>query len=315
LILVTGGAGFIGSNLVRQLAEYDKSILIIDDFNNYYPTKFKEENVSPFRQKKNITIVKGDISDHETIDTLFAQYKFDAVIHLAARAGVRPSIENPLLYEEVNIRGTLLILEAMRQHDCHKFYFASSSSVYGNQKKVPFSESDSVDTPISPYAATKKACELFAYTYHHLYGFTSVGYRFFTVYGEHGRPDMAPYLFTERILKDVPIKKFGDGTTERDYTYVGDIVSGIILSMEKDFGYEIFNLGNHQSVSLNNLISVIEFITGKKAVIEQHPIQPGDVERTFADTRKAIKMIGYSPSTTIEKGMDRFITWYKQSRL
>jgi UDP-glucuronate 4-epimerase len=314
LILVTGGAGFIGSHLVDKLVTSGQKVIIFDDFNDYYPSQFKEKNIAHHNANPNVVIMHGDITDTKALGKVFTDYSIQKVVHLAARAGVRPSIDNPKLYESVNIAGTLNILETMRKVGCKLFYFASSSSVYGNQKKVPFSETDSVDRPISPYAATKKACELLAYTYHHLYGFSAVGFRFFTVYGERGRPDMAPYLFTERILKGSPIKKFGDGSTERDYTYVGDIVDGVYQAFEKKLGYEIFNLGNHRTVTLNELIETIETSAGRKAVIEQHPLQPGDVTKTFADTQKASKLLGYDPSTTIEEGINRFVVWYKENR-
>jgi UDP-glucuronate 4-epimerase len=315
LILITGGAGFIGSHMVDRLVKNGKRVVIFDDFNDYYPTQFKENNIAPHRNDPNVSVVRGDITDQATVDKVFADYDIVQVVHLAARAGVRPSIEDPRLYASVNITGTLNILEAMRSSGCRAFYFASSSSVYGNQKKVPFKESDRVDMPISPYAATKKTCELLAYTYHHLYEFSCVGFRFFTVYGERGRPDMAPYLFTERILKGQPIKKFGDGTTERDYTYVEDIINGIESAIEKSFDYEIFNLGNHQTVSLNELIETIEDVAKRKAIIEQHPLQPGDVAVTFADTHKAAKLLGYAPSTTIEDGIGRFVPWFRANRM
>lgn len=315
MILVTGGAGFIGSHLVERLVNEDREVVIIDDFNDYYPVAYKRENAALFADLRQVTVVEGDISQQSVVDTLFKKYPIQQVVHLAARAGVRNSLTDPLLYERVNVQGTLHILEAMRRHDVSDFFYASSSSVYGNQVKVPFSETDPVDHPISPYAATKKACELFAYTYHHVCGIRAVGFRFFTVYGERGRPDMAPALFVEAILRDRPIRKYGDGTSRRDYTYVGDIIDGIFKSLDKGLAYEVFNLGNSQTVSLNDFIATIEAITGKHARIESHPMPATDVFTTYADISKAKQLLGYSPKTSIREGLERYVAWYQQHRL
>lgn len=315
MILLTGGAGFIGSHLADKLVAQGREIIILDDFNDYYSPEFKRQNIAELKANPLVKIIEGDISNTSLVEQIFKDHEIDKIIHMAARAGVRPSIENPLLYEQVNIGGTLNLLEAMRQFGCRDIYFASSSSVYGNRETFPFSETDSVDQPISPYAASKKAGELFAYTYHHLYDLNCVGFRFFTVYGERGRPDMAPYLFTHKVLAGEPIKKFGDGTTRRDYTYVDDIVSGILSVIDRKFGYEIFNLGNNQTVTLNELIETIEKHCGKKAIIDQYPKQPGDVDLTYADLTKSKKLLGYDPKTTIDEGISKFVAWFKKNRL
>lgn len=310
-ILLTGGAGFIGSQVLDELLKRGARVIVIDDFNNYYNIKFKENNLKSARKNKNCEIVKGDITNFELLKKYFQQCKFDLVIHIAARAGVRPSIQNPLLYQKVNVEGTNNLLELCRQYGVKKFMFASSSSVYGNQKKIPFSETDPVNEPISPYAATKRAGELLIYTYHHLFGIDAVILRFFTVYGERGRPDMAPYVFTEKILRGKPIQKFGSGSTKRDYTYIFDIVGGVIRAIEKDLRFEIINLGNNCPITLNEFISEIEKTIGKKAIIENLPAQPGDAEQTYADVAKAKKLLGWEPKTSFRGGIKKFIDWYK----
>lgn len=313
-ILLTGGAGFIGSHTLDALVELGYRVAVIDDFNDYYNPIFKAQNVAVYLNNPNVTVYRGSITDIPFLTAIFSTEKIDAVIHLAARAGVRPSIANPKLYTEVNVGGTENLLELCKENGIKKFIFASSSSVYGNQRKVPFSETDEI-RPISPYAETKKSVELMAYSYHLLYGINCIGLRFFTVYGERGRPDMAPYLFTEKILKGQEIQKFGDGSSKRDYTYIADIVSGILMCLEADLKYEIINLGNNNPVSLNDFIALVEKLTGKKAKIKSMPMQEGDVPLTYADIIKAHKLLGWKPTTTLTKGMERFITWFKKERL
>ena len=314
-ILVTGVAGFIGSNTAKKLLDQGERVIGIDNLNDYYNQNWKKENLELLKQNPNFIFHQVDIRDLEALQAIAREEKIDAIIHLAARAGVRPSIANPILYEEVNVRGTVNMLEIAKEFEIKQFVFASSSSVYGNQKKVPFSETDSVDHPISPYAATKKAAELIAYTYSHLYGINTIGLRFFTVYGPAGRPDMAPYLFTEAILNDKAISKFGDGSSRRDYTYIDDIVSGVIAALDLNRPYEIINLGNNTPVSLNEFIETLEKITGKSMKINQMGMQPGDVDQTYADISKAQKLLGYDPQTSFEDGLSKFVEWYKEKRL
>ena len=309
-ILVTGGAGFIGSHTVDALLGRGDSVVCVDNLNDYYPPAIKKSNISVFLGNKKFKFYKNDITDYGAMAKIFKKEAFDAVCHLAARAGVRPSIENPFIYEEVNIRGSLNLLELARLNGIGNFVLASSSSVYGNSRKIPFSETDNVDNPISPYAATKKAVELLAHNYFHLYGLNCTCLRFFTVYGPSGRPDMAPFLFTDAIYRGREIKKFGDGTSKRDYTYVSDIVKGVAAALDKKLGYEVINLGNNSPVELNKFIAVIEGVLGKKALIKQLPKQPGDVDVTYADIAKAKKLLGYSPVVTVEDGMKKFIAWY-----
>ncbi len=310
-ILLTGGAGFIGSHVLDELLKRGAGVVVIDDFNDFYNPEFKEQNLAG----RKCDLRRGDITDFKFLEKIFETEKFDCVVHMAARAGVRPSIANPLLYQKVNVGGTANLLELCRINSIKKFVFASSSSVYGNQEKIPFSESDSVEEPISPYAATKHAAEVLVHTYHHLFGIKSTILRFFTVYGERGRPDMAPYLFTGKILRGEPIQKFGDGSTKRDYTYISDIVDGVIKAIEKDLEFEIINLGNNNPISLNEFISTIEELTGKKAVIENSPVQTGDVNQTCADISKAKILLDWQPKTSFKDGMRRFIDWYKANRL
>lgn len=309
-ILVTGGAGFIGSHTVKALLDRGDKVICVDNFNDYYDPDVKKENIRPFLNNGKFKLYKSDITIFNAMRNIFKKEKPDKICHLAARAGVRASIENPFIYQQVNAGGTLNLLELSRKYGVKNFVFASSSSVYGNNKKTPFSEKHSVDNPISPYAATKKAAELMAYTYHRLYKMNCTALRFFTVYGPAGRPDMAPYMFTDAVYRGRPIKKFGDGTSKRDYTYISDIVSGVLAAVDRELGYEIINLGNNKPVRLNYFISIIEKILGRKAVIKQFPKQPGDVDITYADISKAKKLLGYSPEVKIEQGMEKFISWY-----
>ena len=315
-ILVTGAAGFIGSHTAKFLCERGDSVVGIDCINDYYSPKVKKHNISELEKNypDNFLFYTGDILDQKFLENFFSENKFDKVCHLAARAGVRPSIEDPFLYEEVNVRGTLNMLEQAKRNTIKNFVYASSSSVYGECTQIPFSEDLKLDHPISPYAASKKANENYAYTYSHLYTLPTIGLRFFTVYGPSGRPDMAPFLFSKWIDEGTPLKKFGDGTTKRDYTYIDDIVSGVVASLDyqhdKKTPFEIFNLGNNTPVDLNTFISLVEKFVGKKTNINQLPMQPGDVPLTCADTSYAQKKLGYSPKTSFEEGMKKFVDWY-----
>lgn len=311
-ILVTGGAGFIGSHLIKKLLEENFSAVCVDNFNNYYNPEIKEENVSRFINNSNFKLYREDIRNFEALDKIFEKERFDKVVHLAAMAGVRNSIRYPALYSEVNIQGTINLLELAGKYKIKNFIFASSSSVYGGNTKIPFSESDQVNHPISPYAATKKAGELICHTYHHLYHLNIICLRFFTVYGPSGRPDMAPYKFTRKILAGEEISMFGDGSSQRNYTYIDDITEGIYSALNKDFGYEIINLGGSQLISLKNFISLIESISGRKAKIKQVGEQSGDMPITSADISKAKRLLDYCPKTDIKKGMNIFIDWFKK---
>jgi UDP-glucuronate 4-epimerase len=313
--LVTGSAGFIGSHVSEALLAQGEMVIGLDNLNDYYSPAWKKNNLKEALKSPNYTFIEADILNIDELKVLFNKYPITKIIHLAARAGVRPSIEQPILYEKVNVQGTLNLLELAREYAVANFIFASSSSVYGNQKKVPFSEKDRVDEPISPYAATKKAGELHCYTYHHLYKVPITCLRFFTVYGERGRPDMAPYLFSQAILQGQPINKYGNGETSRDYTYIKDIVTGILSAYSKPKPYRILNLGNEKPVSLNNFIATIEKITGKKAKIILTPSQPGDVDQTWADINQAKKELNYLPNYPLEEGLKRMILWLSRERL
>ena len=315
--LITGGAGFIGSHLADYLLKTDNRVVVIDNFNDYYNPTIKENNVKSNLDNPNYKLERIDIRDAENVKRVFKENSIDTVIHLAAMAGVRPSIENPVLYQEVNCMGSQNILEAMKENNIKNIVFASSSSVYGNTKQVPFKEEYVVDYAISPYAATKKANEVMAHVYHKLYNFNVIMLRFFTVYGERQRPDLAINKFTRLILDDKEIPVFGDGSTSRDYTYVGDIIDGISKSIkyveDNENVYEILNLGESEPITLSDMIKTIEEVTGKTAKINRLPMQPGDVDRTFADISKAKSLIGYNPKTSFKEGITRFVEWYKNS--
>lgn len=310
-ILITGGAGFIGSHLVDRLLERGREVVCLDDFNDSYDPAVKRRNISPVLGNPLFTLVEGDIRDKDLLQGLCREHRFGTIVHLAARAGVRESLKDPLLYEEVNCLGTLNLLECARRHGIRHFVFGSSSSIYGANAKVPFSEEDKVDRPISPYAATKRSCELLCYTYHHLCGLNVTALRFFTVYGPRQRPEMAIYRFTRRILSGEPIELYGDGTSRRDYTYIDDILDGLLKAIDRPFPFEIFNLGESQTVELAGLIRIIEEATGKRAVIKRLPPQPGDTPVTYADIGKAKAMLGYSPRVGIEEGIGKFVEWYR----
>ena len=316
--LITGGAGFIGSSLADKLLENNCKVLVIDNFCNFYDPKIKEENIKEALLKPNYKLYRGDIRDLELLDKIFSENKIDAVIHLAAMAGVRPSIEDPILYQEVNCMGTQNLLETMKRYNVLNLVMASSSSVYGNNKTVPFKETDIVDFAISPYAATKKANEVMTHVYHKLFNFNVIMLRFFTVYGPRQRPDLAINKFTQLMLNNEKIPMFGDGLTSRDYTYIDDIVFGIEKSIqyteENKNVYEIINLGNSSPITLLSMINIIGRVVGINPQIEKLPMQPGDVERTYADISKAKKLLGYNPKTSFEKGIENFVIWYKNSK-
>ena len=336
--LVTGGAGFIGSHLVEKLLKNGNKVINIDNFNEFYNYNIKVKNVLDSTGKiqknddgeikvnelqdlkklvdsENYILEIVDITNMEILEEVFQRNEIDTVIHLAAMAGVRPSIEKPLLYEKVNIRGTMNILELINKYNIKKFICASSSSVYGNNEKVPFSEKDNVDRAISPYAATKKSCEIIGHSYHHLYDIDTIMLRFFTVYGPRQRPDLAIHKFTKAIIEEKEIPFYGDGTTQRDYTYIDDIIDGVLKSiiyLEKNKNiYEIINLGESETISLRKMVKTLENEIGKKAVLKKLSMQSGDVNRTFADISKAKELIGYDPKTKFEEGIKKFVNWYR----
>ncbi len=309
-ILITGGAGFIGSTLADRLLSKGNKIIVLDNFNDYYDVNIKEQNITNNLKNKNYKLFRGDICDRELTDRIFNENEIDIVLHFAARAGVRPSLEDPLEYVRSNIEGTVNILEKIKKYGVKKIIFASSSSVYGNCKADKFSEDLKVTEPISPYAATKLACEQILYTYSKLYEINTVCLRFFTVYGPKQRPDLAIRKFIELIEQDKPIPVYGDGTTMRDYTFIEDIVGGICAAMDYDKTlYEIINLGGGSPVTLNEMISTIEDVLGKKAQINRLPLQQGDVIKTVSDITKAQKLLGYKPKTNLKEGIRKFIEW------
>lgn len=314
-ILVTGGAGFIGSHTVeRLLGEEAGEVAVLDSFNDYYNPAIKRNNLRGFADR--VRLFEGELTDATFVAHVMDEFKPDAVIHLAARAGVRPSIEQPELYIDVNIKGTFHLLEGARRNGARRFVFASSSSVYGVNKKVPFSEEDPILQTISPYAMTKMAGEQMCSNYSALYGLRTVCLRFFTVYGPRQRPDLAISKFTRRIEDGLPIDKYGAGHTARDYTFISDIVDGIMGAFRYEEGplCDIFNLGGSQTVTLNDMIATIEEAVGKKAVINELPEQPGDVPLTSADVSKAARLLGFKPSTTIRQGVPRFVEWFRRMR-
>lgn len=316
--IITGGAGFIGSTLSEKLLKQGNKVIVIDNFCDFYNPKIKENNVKELLKNEKFKLYKADIRDRQAVRKIFDENKIDVVMHLAAMAGVRPSIENPVLYQDVNCLGTQNILEEMKLHNVKNGVFASSSSVYGNCKKVPFRENMIVDFAISPYAATKKANEVMAHVYHKLYNMNIIMLRFFTVYGPKQRPDLAINKFTRLMLENQEIPMFGDGTTSRDYTYVDDIVNGIIKScgytMNNKEVYEILNIGNFSPTSLKEMINTIAKTLNVKPKIKQLPMQPGDVDRTYADISKAKELLGYEPKTSFEEGIKKFVDWYKENK-
>lgn len=309
-ILVTGGAGFIGSHVVQALQQ-DHEVVIIDDLNDYYDPAYKQANLDLLSP---LAFYHIDVINEPALREVFEAHQFDTIVHLAARAGVRPSIESPQLYAHVNLLGTTLLAQLAAEYNVPHFVFGSTSAVYGNNSAIPFSEDQPVMEPISPYAASKRGAELMLYTYHELYKTKTTILRFFTVYGERGRPDMAPYLFTKAILNGETIRKFGDGHTSRDYTYIADIVQGVVAAVNTPQEYEIVNLGNHTPVTLNEFISTIEQACDKQAIIEEVEEQPGDVQHTYANIEKAKSLFNFEPTTSLAEGMEKFVTWFKTNR-
>jgi UDP-glucuronate 4-epimerase len=308
-ILVTGAAGFIGAHTAQALRAQGHRVIGVDNFNPYYDVRLKRDRVKALIP--DVRIFEADIADRKALAKSLAKTKIDQICHLAAQAGVRYSLSHPYVYESSNNLGTLNLLEFARERGIKSFVFASSSSVYGAQKKTPFSVTDPVDTPISLYAATKRATELTAHVYHHLYGIHCTGLRFFTVYGPWGRPDMAFFSFTKAILEGKPIDVFNRGRMRRDFTYVTDIVAGVLSALDHNYPYEIFNLGNSQTVSLGRFISAIESALGKKAIRRMRPMQPGDVPATWADIKKSTRLLGFRPTTDIQTGIRHFTDWYR----
>lgn len=308
-VLVTGAAGFIGSNLSEALVKRGDQVVGIDSFDPYYDRAVKERNIRGVAGAPNFNFVEMDLRDKGSVKAML-QEGFDVIVHLAGRGGVRRSIAEPEAYVELNYLATLRLLEAMKETSLKKIVFASTSSIYGDRSNVPFREDEKADWPISPYSATKKACEAMLYTYHHLYGFDVYALRFFTVYGPKQRPDMAIYKLVSSIINEEVFERYGDGRTERDYTYVDDIVAGVINAAERARGYEIINIGGSNTVKLQRLITLAEEITGKKALIVEKPVPEGDVYRTYADVSKAAELIGFSPKVRIEKGLEKFVKWF-----
>jgi len=315
VVLVTGGAGFIGSYVADKLLSRGDKVVIIDEMNDYYSVKLKRLNLKELSEKygEMLTIYEGDICEKGLVTNIFDKEKITHVCHLAARAGVRPSIVDPFIYVHSNIEGTTRLLDCARESNCVNFVYASSSSVYGSSPNEILREEDVVDKPVSPYAATKKTCELLAYTYHHLYALDCTGLRFFTVYGPRGRPDMAPFKFIDRVSTETPIQQYGDGTTSRDYTYITDIVDGVVAAIDRPLGYEVINLGNGRPFQLKSFINLVEACVGKHAIIETLPQQPGDVEHTCACIDKAQRLLDYNPKVSFEEGILRTTEWYLQA--
>lgn len=311
--IVTGGAGFIGSHLVdRQLSDGEE-VIAIDNFDPFYPESQKRQNLEQASRSPRFRLIEADIRDGDAMSRILDEIRPDVIVHLAARAGVRPSIMDPSGYVAVNVAGTTNLLQAAcRVSPMPRFIYASSSSVYGDRPDSPFRESDSVDHPISPYAATKKACELLAYTFHHLHGLNVTGLRLFTAFGPRNRPDLAIAKFANLIERQQPIPMFGDGSTRRDYTYVGDIVDGIVRAIDNCQGHHLYNLGHSEPIALKEMISALGEALGKTPIVERHPLQPGDVQQTYADISLARHELGYEPSTPFREGLARFVAWKRE---
>jgi UDP-glucuronate 4-epimerase len=313
-VLVTGGAGFIGSHVCERLLDDGHRVWAFDDLNDFYDPGLKRRNLREIQDLgQPFEFVHGDLCDASALVELFASVRFDQVIHLAARAGVRPSLEQPALYQRVNVEGTVNVLEAARRSAVKKITIASSSSVYGVNAKVPFNESDPIFSAVSPYAASKLACEALGHTWHHVYGMDVAMLRFFTVYGPRQRPDLAIHKFTRLIDAGRPIPVFGDGSTARDHTHISDILEGVMACTRREFGFEIFNLGESRTVKLSELIALIESALGKPAVIDRQPLQPGDVPLTFSDISKARATLGYEPRMRVEDGIPLFVDWFRKN--
>lgn len=313
-ILVTGGAGFIGSHLCEKLLKMNHHVICFDDFDDFYAPSLKRKNIEKCLKTRKFELIEGDLRDKSKLEETFKKHNIDRIVHLAARAGVRPSIIDPLLYADVNIIGTLNLLELCKEYTIDQFIFASSSSVYGLNTKIPFNEDDCISKPISPYASSKISCEHFCYTYNNLYNIPITCLRFFTVYGPRQRPEMAIHKFTRLIDEGKIVELYGDGTSKRDYTYIDDIIEGICTSLDKKVAFEIINLGNSETVELNYLISLIENELGKKAKIKHLSNQSGDVPITYADISKAKRVLNYNPQTKIEDGIKSFVKWYTKAR-
>ncbi len=311
MILLTGGAGFIGSHLAEALLEAGRRVVIVDNFNDYYDPSRKRANLAGLAGRPGLEVVEADIRDRERMEDLFRRFRFPVVIHLAARAGVRPSLARPLLYQDVNVGGTLILLEAARKAGTERFIFASSSSVYGDCPRLPLREDEPALEPVSPYGLTKLTGERLCRVFHRQYGIRVAALRFFTVYGPRQRPDMAIHLFSRRIIRGEAIPFYGDGSSRRDYTYIDDIVSGILATLDADLGFEAFNLGGAHSISLRGLIDLLGEKLGREPVLKRLPFQPGDVRATLADVGKARKMLGYRPEVPLSRGLDAFIEWFR----
>ncbi len=312
-VLVTGGVGFIGSHVCERLLDAGHTVCALDDLNDFYDPSIKQNTLRELQSRaQSFAFVHADITNRIELNEVLSSMPFDQIIHLAARAGVRPSLEQPALYQRVNVEGTVNLLEAAKECGIKKITIASSSSVYGINSKVPFSEADPIFSAISPYAASKLACEALGHVYHHLHGMDICMLRFFTVYGPRQRPDLAIHKFAKLMQTNQPITVFGDGSTSRDYTYVDDTVEGVIACTEREFGYEIINLGESQTIKLNRLIELIESAMEIKAEINHQPVQPGDVPITYANIEKAQRLLGYNPKTQIEDGIPKFVEWFRQ---
>ncbi len=313
-VLVTGGAGFIGSHLAERLLDRGDGVVVLDNFDAFYDPAIKRRNVAAAAGHPAYELVEGDIRDDAALERLFAAQRFDAVVHLAARAGVRPSIAEPALYTSVNLDGTTRLLEACRRHGVTRFVFGSSSSVYGNNKKVPFSEDDPVDHPISPYAATKKAGEVLCHAHHHLFGIRVACLRFFTVYGPRQRPEMAIHKFARLLAEGAEIDQYGDGSSARDYTYVADIIDGILRALDRCAGYHVWNLGGSRTITLRELIEKIAAGLGVPLRVRVLEAQPGDVDRTWADVSRVRRELQWSPRVDLDEGLALFLDWLNKER-
>ncbi|MDQ7029591.1 MAG: NAD-dependent epimerase/dehydratase family protein [Ardenticatenia bacterium] len=309
-VLVTGAAGFIGSRLSRALLDRAETVIGLDNFDPYYDVRHKRRNVADLLPDPRFTLVEGDLRDRPLVEALFARHRFDAVAHIGALAGVRYSTTRPHLYTEVNVMGSLNIFDAARQHGRPHIVFASTSSVYGNSERIPFHEDDPADRPLAPYPASKRAGELMAHSFHNLWGMSITCVRFFSVYGPHGRPDMMPWQWTEKILRGEPLTLYGGGRLRRDWTYIDDIVAGVIAALERPLGYEIINLGVGQPIENLRFVRRLEELLGRRAHIVDTPTPPSEPFQTFADVSKARRLLGYAPTTPVEEGLARFVAWY-----